>query len=136
MTKRLLTFMFAVYYLCLSIGIQVSAHYCGGDLVNWSLNAYVEPCEGCDATSATQSDEEESCCKEQHQLLKRSGDDLAAQQWHIGFGEDFVALPEAIRSFPRLRLEMPVSTGGHFPTQHALPGSDPPAYILFGNFRV
>jgi len=136
MPKRFLTFLFAVYYLCLSIGVEVSAHYCGGDLVNWSLRANVEPCEGCDAAAEAQSEEEDSCCKEQHQLIKKTSDDLAAQQWHIGFGEDFVALPESVFYYASVVSQIPSAIRDYFPPQHAPPGSDPPAYILFGNFRV
>ncbi|WP_344822444.1 HYC_CC_PP family protein [Rurimicrobium arvi] len=136
MTRRLFHLMFAVYYLCLSVGVNCSAHYCGGELVDWSVAADARPCDGCASVSDAGA-EEDSCCKEQHQLLKKSGDDLKVQQEELRLTpSDWVALPaQRITFYPEaaaLRIRhlaaVPVN-GPPWP-------EDPPVYILFGHFRV
>lgn len=135
MSKRALTLLFAVYYLCLSIGVNISAHYCGGDLVNWTLAEQVPSCDGCDAAESA-TEEEDSCCKEQHQLIKKSGEDLAGQQIHIGFEQEFVAILPALLFFDEASEAVRLRQGLLSYRPAAPPGADPPAYILFGNFRV
>lgn len=135
MSKRLFTIVFAVYYLCLSIGVNVSAHYCSGDLIDWSLQVDVASCEGCDSGVAARS-EEDSCCKEKHQFVKKTGDDLAVQQWHLGFGSLFALVPERVQHIYAVSKGYSSQIPERLPEQDAPPGSDPPSYILFGNFRV
>lgn len=136
MTRRLLTFLFAVYYLCLSVGVNISMHYCSGDLVSWTLDTQVPSCGTCDAPGESVSDEEDSCCQEKHHFLKKSGDDLATQQLHIGLDHDFPVLHTPLVYFEAAAGSYGTRVPERLPELRGPPGSDPPSYILFGNFRV
>lgn len=84
--KRLLAIALIGLYLLLNLGINLSAHFCGGSLKSISLSTEADKC-CCDGDGISKS-----CCSDKTVYLQYDNDDKQVSSFRLAIGKFYVSV--------------------------------------------
>ncbi|MEZ5047911.1 MAG: hypothetical protein R2831_13080 [Chitinophagaceae bacterium] len=93
--KKVLSILLLPLYLIFSIGIVISAHYCGGSLAALAIDDYASCC--CDDENTQQA--ERNCCDDETKTYKLQDNQLQTKIEKSFEKYSFIAIPLSTYSF-------------------------------------
>ncbi len=140
--RRALTAILAVFYLCISTGVTLRAHFCMGEEqgTDFSLfgGAANEDGHTCDKCGMTKTREGNGCCKDEHKVVKLEQKHVPGSDVAVPLFAGFIALPVA-----HLSWDIPqhiLAQRDHYTAACNGPpiprSSGTPIYLRVRNFRV
>lgn len=131
--KKFIAIILAAFYLTSSTGVNVSLHYCMGELADWAVgHTAPDTCGNCGMEKS--SEKKNDCCKDDHKFLKDNSAQKATEssvQFISMLGTAIVpvyAETPAVQ-IPSVTEEYPVSNGP--PRSHTVA-----VYILNRTFLI
>lgn len=139
--RRLLVALLAMFYLAVSGGVTLRAHYCMGQEQGTDLSLFggnSEDDHKCDKCGMTKSREGNGCCKDEHKVVKLEQKHVPGSDVAVPHFTGLIALPALLYSWAA--PQHLTARHGHYTAMSngppALRNRACPIYLRVRSFRV